>query len=240
MADYCVPERQRVALLTLSVQRDFVEPGSPVKAPSLPRVLPNIRRLVGFFREHGLPIFHSVRLYRPDGSNVDMCRRQSVEEGLRILMPGSFGAELLDDIKPSPDIRLDPDVLLAGEPQAIGPGEQVLYRARWSAFFNTRLEAGLRSLGVTTLAICGFGFSTGVRATIYEASARDFRIVLVPDATAGADEQSVRELGRLGVYLFDSAACLQWLTAAPAGGTGQLGLSASPVCLGGGLSSALG
>ncbi len=237
MADYCVPERHRVALLTLSVQRDFTEPGSPVKAPSLPRVLPNIRRMVDFFRANALPIFHSVRLYRPDGSNVDMCRRQSVEEGLRILMPGSFGAELLDEIKPAPDLRLDPDLLLAGELQTIGPGEQVLYRPRWSAFFNTRLETSLRSLGVTTLAICGLGFATGVRATIYEASARDFRIVLVPDAVAGADEQSVRELGRLGVYLFDAEACLRWIGSAMPEGSGR---SAGPTAFDGGLSSAVG
>lgn len=212
MPDYCIPERDRMALLTLSVQRDFTAPGSPVTAPGLPRVLPNIQKLVQFFRAQGRPVFHSVRLYRPDGSNVDVCRRQAVEEGLRILMPGTFGAELVDEIKPSPEVRLAPEQLLSGEFQQIGSREQVFYRPRWSAFFNTGLEATLRAQGVTTLAICGFGFSTGVRATIYEASARDFRIVLLPDAVAGADESAIRELGRLGVYLIDSEPCLDWLS----------------------------
>ena len=212
MPDYCTPERDRTALLTLSVQRDFTAPGSPVTAPGLARVLPNIQKLVRFFRDSGRPVFHSVRLYRPDGSNVDVCRRQAVEEGLRILMPGTFGAELVDEIKPAQEVRLAPEQLLSGEFQDIGPREHVFYRPRWSAFFNTGLEQALRDRGITTLAICGFGFSTGVRATIYEASARDFRIVLLPDAVAGADEQTIRELGRLGVYLIDSAPCQRWLS----------------------------
>ena len=220
MPEYCTPERGRMALLTLSVQRDFTTPGLPMTAPGLPRVLPNIQRVVQYFRNSGRPIYHSIRLYRPDGSNVDVCRRQAVEEGLRVFMPGTFGAELVDDIKPSPDIRLAPDQLLSGEFQDLGPQEQVFYRPRWSAFFDTTLEASLRARGVTTVAICGFGFSTGFRATIYEASARDFRIVLLPDAVAGADEASIRELGRLGVYLIDTAPCLRWLDDGPGRETG--------------------
>ena len=73
-----------------------------------------LHRLVNGFRWQDVPIFHSVRLYRPDGSNVDACRRQAVEEGLRVLMPGSLGAELLDELKPDPAIRLNPTPLLKG------------------------------------------------------------------------------------------------------------------------------
>src|SRR3546814_4308230 len=56
-------------------------------------------------------IYHSVRLYKPDGSNVDACRRQAVEEGLRILMPGTLGAELIEDLKTNKDVRLNPELL---------------------------------------------------------------------------------------------------------------------------------
>ncbi len=212
MANYCVPERKGAALLTLSAQRDFLEPGSPVKVHGGERAIPAIRRLVEGFRSRRAPVFHALRLYRPDGSNVDACRRQAVEGGMRVLMPGSLGSEILDELKPDPSIRLNPERLLSGRMQDIGPSERVFYRPRWGAFHDTVLEPHLRALNVTTLVICGLSFATGTRATIYESSARDFRTVVVTDALASATEDGVREMGRMGVYLMTSDSCLSWLS----------------------------
>jgi nicotinamidase-related amidase len=170
-----------------------------------------LHRLVNGFRQAAVPILHTVRLYRADGSNVEVCRRQAVEEGMRVLMPGSFGAELLDELKPDPAGRLAPDSLLKGRFQELGPREWAFYRPRWGAFHGTDLEKRLRGLGVTTLVVCGLCFATGVRVTVFEASARDFRVVVVPDALANANENGVRELGRLGIYLMTSENCLVWL-----------------------------
>ncbi len=211
MTEYCQPEKGHAALLTISAQRDFTLPGSPIRASGLDRALPAMQRIVEDFRERGAPIFHSVRLYRADGSNADLCRRRVIEEGARVLMPGSCGAELLDEVQPQPHIRLDPDLLFAKEFQEIGDNEYVFYRPRWGAFHETGLEQRLRTLNVSTLVICGLSFSTGVRATIYEASARDFRLVLVPDALCNCTEDGIRELGRMGVYLMDSCNCMPWL-----------------------------
>jgi len=211
MSHYCLPEKGKAALVTISVQRDFLDPQSPVRTSGARKTLPSIMRVVDTFRAAKLPIFHSVRLYRPDGSNAETCRRPWMEEGIRIFMPGSLGSELLDEVKPNPEDRLDPRLLLAGKFQELGQDEQVFYRPRWGAFHQTKLEDKLRRRGVTTLVLCGFSFSTGIRATIYEASARDFRIILVPDALCNATEDSVRELGRLGVYLVNSGALSQWI-----------------------------
>ncbi|MFQ5774372.1 MAG: cysteine hydrolase family protein [Kiloniellaceae bacterium] len=211
MANYCVPERDKAALLTLSAQRDFLRPGSPVKVSGGERAKPVMRRLVEGFRAQNARICHAIRLYRPDGSNVDACRRQAIEEGERVFMPGSLGAELLEELKPDRSVRLKPDCLLNGRLQLLGPNEWAFYRPRWGAFYGTPLEAHLRALGVSTLVICGMSFATGIRATVYEASARDFRTVVVPDALGSASEQGVRELGRLGVYLMTGESCLNWL-----------------------------
>ena len=216
MPNYCVPQKGTAALLTLSAQQDFVRPDSPYRASGILRVRPALGRLAEGFRAHGAPLFHAVRLYRPDGSNVDACRRQAVEEGLRVFMPGTLGAELLDEVKPVASDRLDPSLLLDGGFQALGPAEWAFYRPRWGAFHGTALEARIERLGVTTLVICGFNFSTAMRATIYEASARDFRIVLVTDAVGSASEEGIRELGRMGIYLMPSQSCLNWLVGAAA------------------------
>ncbi len=211
MGNYCVPDKGKAALLCISAQRDFVTPGSPLRASGVRSALPKMAKLVEAFRNHGAPIFHSVRLYKADGSNVDACRRQAVEEGMRILMPGTLGAELIDDLQPNAEMRLDPELLFAGDFQQVDQNEFVHYRPRWGAFHDTALEAKLRELEVTTLVICGFSFSTGGRASVYEASARDFRIVLATDALCNATDESVRELGRIGVYQMDSDNCIAWL-----------------------------
>lgn len=215
MIDYTVPERGRVALVTIGAQRDCALDGSPVMTGGVKGAIPAINSLAEGFRAVGAPIVHSVRLYRPDGSNVDLCRRQAVEEGLRILMPGTFGAELVDGLAPAPGLRLDPARLLAGRFQRLGAAEWALYKPRWGAFYGTGLERHLRRLGVTTLVTCGCNFRTAVRASIYEASARDFRLVVVTDGISGTSEDALVELGRMGVYLMTAEACLSWLKRAP-------------------------
>ena len=100
MTEYCLPDRNKVALVTISAQQDFVRQDSPLCAKGHQRAVPALEDAVRAFRSVGAPIFHSVRLYRPDGSNVEACRRSAFDEGLRILMPGSLGSELICEIKP--------------------------------------------------------------------------------------------------------------------------------------------
>jgi nicotinamidase-related amidase len=199
MVELNVPRRDSVALITVDMQNDFLRSDSPVMASGVKTALPQIGQLVRGFREHRKPIFHSVRLYRPDGTNVDLFRRTAVEEGMRVLMPGTRGADLV------------PDALLAGEFQELARNEYAFYKPRWGAFFGTELDARLRQLGITTILVCGVNFPTGGRATVYEGAARDYRVIVASDAFGDASEDSLRELGRLGAYQKTAAACLDWL-----------------------------
>lgn len=211
MRELNVPQRDSVALITVDLQNDFLRSDSPIKASGAKPALPNIERLVHGFRDHRKPIFHSVRLYRPDGSNVDLVRRSAVEEGMRVLMPGTRGADLVEQVAPG-NARLMPDALLAGEFQELARNEFAFYKPRWGAFFGTELEARLRELNVSTLLVCGINFPTGGRATVYEGAARDFRVIVATDAFGDASEDSLRELGRLGTYQKTTSACLDWLS----------------------------
>lgn len=211
MKDYLAPERERTALVTVDAQRDFALPNIRGRASGSPAFVSAMGRLAAAFREHQRPIFHMVRLYRCDGSNVDLCHRASIEEGQRIAMPGSHGAELVDELKPDPSVRMEPEFLLQGGEQRLGPQEWVLYKPRLSAFFGTPLEARLHELGITTVVICGSDFPNSPRATIYAASNRDFRIVLVADAVSRTTEMGLRELGSIGVRLMNTDNCLAWL-----------------------------
>lgn len=198
---YTKPDWSRSVLLTIDVQRDFTLPGAPALIAGTWEIVPAIQRLLAAYRSASLPIIHVVRIYLADGSNVDLCRRARIEDGARIVVPASEGSEIVKELLPSTSIQLDTESLLRGELQRIGHHEWVLYKPRWGAFYRTRLEEQLLELGVDTVVFSGCNFPNCPRTTIYEASERDFRIVVVRDAISGLYDRGIEELQRIGTAL---------------------------------------
>lgn len=93
-----------------------------------------------------------------------------------------------------------------------------MYKPRWGAFFETPLEDHLRGHGVSTIVFCGCNFPNCPRTSIYEASERDFAVVLADDAISGLYERGRHELENIGVGVMPSTelAELIELTGAPA------------------------
>jgi nicotinamidase-related amidase len=199
LSGYAEPDWSRAALLTIDTQNDFTLPGAPAEIPGTAEAVPAMRRLVEAFRRSGRPVVHVVRIYRPDGSNADLCRREDIERGKAVVLPESDGAEIVAELKPSAETRLDAGSLLSGKMQPIGPEEWAMYKPRWGAFYKTPLEGHLSALGVDTVIVCGCNFPNCPRTTIYEASERDLRVVLASDATSGVYERGLRELENIGV-----------------------------------------
>jgi nicotinamidase-related amidase len=154
-----------------------------------------------------------IRLYHADGSNVDLCRRQAVENGKQVVIAGSDGAELMNELKPSHRVRLNSNLLLSGQLQQVGPMEWIIYKPRWGAFYKTLLEKHLHNLGINTVVVCGCNFPNCPRTTIYEASERDFRIILTKDATSLIYDIALQELKNIGVSVMNTDECIAWLRA---------------------------
>jgi nicotinamidase-related amidase len=211
---YTAPRLDSAALITIDVQTDVLD-GRPLEIPGSSGALPAMARLAEAFREHGVPIVHVVRLYRADASNVDLCRREAVASGWKALAPGSAGAELAAELLGERHAHLDAELLLGGEVQGIGENEVVIYKPRWGAFYETPLHAHLRRLGVSTLAFCGVNFPNCPRTSIYEASERDFRIVLATDAISGLYDRGRQELANIGVGLMTAGELIDRLSRAP-------------------------
>ena len=210
---YTRPVAQSAALLLIDRQRDFLDtPGheGPMAIAGTSAVIPAIAKLARAFRQHGLPIVHVVRLYRPDGSNVDLVRRHSIEQGARIALPGSPGSQIAAELLPE-SVELDHELLLAGGLQQIGTAEHVMYKPRWGAFYDTKLDEHLRENGSNTVVFAGCNFPNCPRTSIYEASERDFRVVLVSDAVSAAYQRGVDEGRAIGVAVRDAAQTLAWL-----------------------------
>ena len=198
MGRYTEPHWSAAALLTIDTQIDTLT-GQPFEIPGTTEVLPAIVRALAAARRAARPIVHVVRLYLPDGSNVDACRRERVEAGWHPVAPGSPGSELPPELLPAPGLRLEPQRLLAGDIQPLGPHEVALYKPRWGAFYHTPLDDHLRGSGVDTLVFTGCNYPNCPRASIYEASERDYRIVLLVDAVSGLDRRGREEMAAIGV-----------------------------------------
>lgn len=194
------PLLDTAALITIDTQCDLLDDGGfPISGTSA--ALPAMRRLLDAFRAAGREIVHVIRIYERDGSNAERSRRRLLQEGTQLTVRGTVGCELAPELLPTPGLRLDPELLLAGGVQELGEHEVVIYKPRWGAFYRTPLEDHLRARGITTLVFTGCNFPNCPRTSIYEAGERDFRLVVVTDALSGLYERGEHELASIGVSL---------------------------------------
>src|SRR4051812_22747911 len=100
------PDPSKSLLLTIDVQCDFTNRGAPAEIPGTAAAIPNMVGLVEAFRAAGRPIAHMVRLYKPDGSNVDLCRRDLAASGWNVAAPGAEGSQIISELTP-PGTTLD-------------------------------------------------------------------------------------------------------------------------------------
>jgi nicotinamidase-related amidase len=69
------------------------------------------------------------------------------------------------------------------------PGEKVVSKHRYSAFYGTDLEIVLRCLKVEDLVICGIMTNLCCESTARDAYFRDFRVFIPADAMASISEE---------------------------------------------------
>ncbi|MFJ9566077.1 cysteine hydrolase family protein [Streptomyces fuscichromogenes] len=190
--------------MTIDVQNDFLS-DSPYGIPGTTEVLPALRSAVAAFRSAGRPVIHIVRLYDPANGDVDLVRRGLIDSGVRIAAPGSRGSGLAPGLAPDDAPDLDAELLLSGRPQQLGPAEYAVFKPRWGAFYRTSLQELLTELGVNTVVFAGCNLPNCPRASIFEASERDYRVGLVTDAVSRVTDSALSEIGGIGVRLLTVA-----------------------------------
>jgi nicotinamidase-related amidase len=207
------PHWNSAALITIDMQRDFLTDGAFGLAGTT-EIMPSLQKLTKAFRAVGRPIVHIVRLYPPDGRDVDRVRRALVRAGAQFVSPGTPGRLLAPGLAPADAPDLDDALLLSGEPQTLGPDEYALYKPRWGAFYRTPLAELLVGHGVDTLVFAGCNLPNCPRASVIEAHERDFRVVLTPDAVSQTSDQGLREIAGLGTTLVRTADVVAAITRA--------------------------
>jgi nicotinamidase-related amidase len=72
----------------------------------------------------------------------------------------------------------------ADVPASIGtlPGDTIVRKPRWGAFFGSKLDDHLKKLKRDTVIVCGISLAGGVETTVRDAFNRDLRSIAVADA----------------------------------------------------------
>lgn len=209
--DAARPSASTSALITIDVQDDFVRAGAPAEIPGTQDVIPSMVKLLSAYRRAGRPIIHVVRLYAPDGSDGELSRRARLAQGPTIAAPGSKGAQLVAELRPEPEQDYDDETIRRGELATLGDREWVMYKSRWSAFYDTPLLAHLQGLGVDSIVVCGCNFPNCPRATVVDATERDLRAVIAMDAVSRFEERDEADMLDIGVAVEAVVDLDRWL-----------------------------
>ena len=207
MSTWTAPEFAKAALVTIDVQRDTLD-GKAFEIPGTTAALPCMEALCSAFRERDKPLVHVLRLYLPDGTNAELCRREALQAGEAFFLAGSQGRTITPQLLPESAAEPDDELLMEGQLQQIGPQEWYSYKPRWGAFYQTGLQQHLEELGISTIVLAGCNYPNCVRATVYEASARDFRVVAITDGISNFTEHGWQELRSIGINVMDSESVL--------------------------------
>ncbi len=112
-------------------------------------------RLIGLFRENGLPIFFSTKDFE-----------QSQKDGNATLRPRNIAKAEDYQIFPEIDFR---------------PTDNLVKKLRASVFFNTGLNDQLAKLNIASLFIVGESTSGCIRATVVDAFSLGYQVCVVED-----------------------------------------------------------
>jgi ureidoacrylate peracid hydrolase len=161
---------KQAALLVIDMQNDFINKGSMVYTPMAEAIVPNLKRLISTCRKAKIPIIYTAHVHQDPKVDGGMTAEWWPElRDKKVLVAGSKGAEIHSEIVPKPN-------------------EKIIYKHRYSAFYNTDLEIILKGLDVTDLIISGVMTNICCESTTRDAFFRDFRIFFLADGTGSIDD----------------------------------------------------
>jgi nicotinamidase-related amidase len=70
------------------------------------------------------------------------------------------------------------------------PGDIVILKRQWGAFYGTDLDLQLRRRGLGTIVICGIATEFGVESTARDAYERGYELIFAEDAMTGQSAES--------------------------------------------------
>ena len=149
---------QSAALLILDMQQYFLDPESHAFIPSGEAILPNLNRMVSYFREQGRPVLAT--------------RHANTEENAGRM--GTWWSELLTEDHPRgslhPGLEID--------------STEIILKSQYDAFFGSDLDQKLSAVGAEQLVIGGVMAHLCCETTARSAFMRGYEVFFLIDGTA--------------------------------------------------------
>jgi nicotinamidase-related amidase len=186
------------AVVAIDMHRGHLDPTVATQPLPAARCGPLIKRAAALFtdlRARGLPVVHVVTEFRDPGEIAANPFWKAVQDDAAKARKGMLGHNLVG----SPGTQLIPELY---DPRDV----VVRGKKRYNVFQATDLEFVLRRrLGVDSLILAGVNTTSCVLCGGFEATNRDFRVVVAADATDSADGE---EMHRFALRLV--AAVIGW------------------------------
>jgi nicotinamidase-related amidase len=159
----------RTAMLVIDMQNQFVQEGAPLETPRARAMVPHLNQLLDVCRANKIIViyvYHAIR-----GGSIDGGRFADLFEVVRndqVSIAGSENVEIYAGLKPH-------------------PGDLLVSKPRYSAFYGTDLEAILRSRGIDTLIMGGTVTNACCESTARDAFSHDYKVIFLSDGNAASD-----------------------------------------------------
>ena len=177
LSDWIAPSR--TAVVVIDIQVDFASPDGSLGRAGVDMnvVAPAVaaaERLVNLARAAGAPVVFvclqtAAALDSPAWRERTRRRGSNPSEDSAVCRAGQRGAEF---VGPTPQ-----------------PGDLVIDKIRYSGFFGTNLNAGLKALGVDTMIVCGLTTECCIDSTVRDAFHLDYHVFIASDACAAYEPE---------------------------------------------------
>jgi len=185
---------RRTAAVAIDMHRGHLDPAVASLPLAAERCGPMIARAVALFQELralGVPIVHVVTEYREAGEIAANPFWKAIHDDPVKARKGI----LKHNLAGSPGTQIIPALWAEGDLKVGG-------KKRYNCFYATDLEFLLRSRGVDTVIFAGINTTTCVLNTAFEATNRDFRVVIAAEAVDSMDGE---EMHRFALRLMSAA-----------------------------------
>lgn len=187
-----IENKSKSALIVIDMENSFIDEKSPHCIKGAKATIPACSKAIETARKKGIPVFFVKRIYRTDGSDVEMTRYNGWKDGGRGMGPSSTGynsAQTPEGLKPK-------------------KGDYTIIKPRWSAFFHTELDLILRRLNIRTVILIGTTTPNCIRTSCYDANSLEYNVVLIEDccssATPEIQKANIDDMRRMGATIINS------------------------------------
>ena len=151
-------DRSKTALVVIDLQKGIVGRQTAPYASDL--VAKNAAALAEAFRKNGMPVFLVRVAPSPDGKDA---LRPVVDAPVPAQTPLPGWADLVPEVGPK-------------------PGDFVITKHQWGAFYGTELDLEFRRRGIATMVLCGISTNIGVESTARFAYEYGYNQIFAEDA----------------------------------------------------------